>query len=346
MKTRNLSSTDRQAILRRAIIRAEPEYYAWSPAQQEQYRLSIPEERKFLIRQSVLRSLFGFDVDTEEAMREVLQGCDDEKYLLLNSTLLPFQGIGDNDFFLNECFAEGVTLLDFATVGEYARHDHEFQEQARKTEDPTYEVRPFQGDLYPCWARLNIDGEFHYATIMSLARYLTDRLDNAGSERIRSLIPHRYVAGTDHGKREKGGSLWGMRVEAGGMEPQLDELQHRYYGYLRNCHSRLLERFADQGAQRVHIERTEQGVERNIEFVFSDQRALDAVRFRRFYADCQRIAGDSSELAALIDEEEQAAFRFLEEQFRDIQKNYDPSVVPFRKRRKIIVADGALDDLS
>ena len=245
MKPRNLSSTDRQAILRRAIIRAEPEYYAWSPAQQEQYRLSIPEGRKFLIRQSVLRSLFGLDVDTEEAMREALEGFDD-----------------------------------------------------------------------------------------------------AGSERIRSLIPHRYVAGSDHGKREKGGSLWDMRVEAGGMEPQLDELQRRYYEYLGDCHSRLLERFDDQGARRVYIQRTEQGVERNIEFAFSDQRALDAVRCRRFWADCQRIAGDSSELAALIDEEEQAAFRFLEEQFRDIQKNFDPSVVPFRKKRRIIVADGALDDLS
>lgn len=346
MKTRNMPSTDRQAILRRAIIRAEPDYYAWSPAQQEQYRLTIPEEREFLIRQSVLRSLFGLDVDTEEAMREVLEGFDDEQYLLLNTTLLPFQGIGDNDFFLNECFAEGVTLLDFATVGEYARHDHEFQEQARKTEDPAYEIRPFQGDLYPCWARLNIDGEFHYATIVSLARYLTDRLDNAGSERIQSLIPHRYVAGSDHGKREKGGSLWDMRVEAGGMEPQLDELERRYYEYLSNCHSRLLERFDEQGAQRVYIRRTERGVERNIVFVFSDQRALDAVRFRRFCADCQRIAGDSSELAAVIDEEEQAAFWFLEEQFRDIQKNYDPSVVPFRKKKRIIVADGALDDLS
>ena len=162
MKPRNLSSTDRQAILRRAIIRAEPEYYAWSPAQQEQYRLSIPEGRKFLIRQSVLRSLFGLDVDTEEAMREALEGFDD-----------------------------------------------------------------------------------------------------AGSERIRSLIPHRYVAGSDHGKREKGGSLWDMRVEAGGMEPQLDELQRRYYEYLGDCHSRLLERFDDQGARRVYIQRTEQGSERN-----------------------------------------------------------------------------------
>lgn len=346
MKTRNLSPIDRHAVLRRAIIRAEPEYYAWSPAQQERYRLTIPEERKFLIRQTVLRSLFGRDVDTAEAMREVLEGFDDEQYLLLNSTLLPFQGIGDNDFFLNECSAEGTRLLDFATVGDYARHDHELQEQARKTEDPIYEVRPFQGDLFPCWARLNIDGEFHYATIVSLARYLADRLDSAGSERIRSLIPHRYIAGSDHGKREKGGSLWDMRVEAGGMEPQLDELQRRYYEYLGDCHSRLLERFDDQGARRVYIERTEQGVERNTEFVFSDQRALDAVRFRRFWADCQRIAGDSAELAVLIDEVEQAAFRFLEEQFRDIQNNFDPSVVPFRKKRRIIVADRALDDLS
>jgi len=36
---------------------------------------------------------------------------------------------------------------------------------------------------------------------------------------------------------------------------------------------------------------------------------------------------------------------FLEENFQDIRDNFDPSVVKFRKRRKIVLADGALDGL-
>jgi hypothetical protein len=137
-----MPTSDQQAILRRAIIRAIPGYYLWPETEQERYRLSVPKEQYFLIRQAVLRSLFGIEVDTEEGMNETLNGLNDGQYLLLNSTLLPFQGIGEDDFFLNEWLADGVTLLDFETLGDFARYDHEFQEQARRAEDPTYEIRP------------------------------------------------------------------------------------------------------------------------------------------------------------------------------------------------------------
>ena len=346
MKSSALSTSDREAIVRRAIIRAIPEYYAWPETERERYRLSVPKGQDFLIRQAVLRSLFGIQVETEEGLKDAMKGFDDEQYLLLNSTLLPFQGIGENDLFLNEWLADGVTLLDFETVGDYARDDHEFQEEARKKEDPTYEIRSYRGDLHPCWARLNIDGEFHYATLVSLARHLSDALDETGAEQIETLIPHKYVEGKNHGKRDQGGMVWDYRVDAGGMEPQLEELRHRYYQYLRDCHARLLNRFDDDAMHHVYIRHKKQGLEPHIEFVFSDKSALDAVRFRHFFSDCRRIAGDSAELAVVTEQEQQAAMKFLQEQCLDIQQNYDPSVVPLRKKRKIVLTDGALEDLS
>ncbi len=346
MKPPALPPSDREAMLRRAIIRAMPDYYSWPESERERYRLNLPKRQDFLIRQALLGSLFGIGVNTEAELDAVLKGFDDEHYLLLNSTLLQFQGIGENNFYLNECLADGVSLLDFETLGDYARDDHEFQQQARKKEDPAYEIRPYQGDLHPCWARLNIDGEFHYATLVSLARHLLDTLDETGSEQIESLIPHRYVEGKNHGKREPGGTVWDLRVEASGMESQLEELRHRYYEYLRAAHERLLDQFDEQATQRIYIQRETQGLEPHIRFIFSDKSALDVVRFRHFFSDCRRIAGDITELAAVIEQEKQAAVEFLQTQYRDIQQNFDPSVVPLRKKRKIVLADGALDDLS
>ncbi len=345
MKPPALSSSDREAILRRAIIRAIPVYYSWPEIERERYRLNLPKRQDFLIRQALLSSLLGIEVSTAAQLDDVMKGFDDEHYLLLNSTLLPFQGIGENDFFLNEWLADGVSLLDFETAGDYARHDHELQERARTKEDSAYNIRPYRGDLHPCWARLNIDGEFHYATLVSLARYLLDTLDETGSEQIESLIPHRYVEGKNHGKREPGGTVWEFQVDAGGMEPQLQELRHRYYEYLRVCHERLLDRFNEQAMQRIYIQRETQGLEAHIRFIFSDKSALDAVRFRHFISDCQRIAGDTTGLAVVIEQEKQTAVEFLQAQYRDIQQNFDPSVVPLRKQRKIVLADGALDDL-
>ncbi|MBL1292287.1 MAG: hypothetical protein COB61_000270 [Thiotrichales bacterium] len=113
---------------------------------------------------------------------------------------MPFQGIGEDHFFLNEYLPKDVTLLDFDTVGDYARNDHCLQELARKQENPDYTPRPYRGDIRRCWVRLEIDSIFHYADICSLAGYPTDMLDEAGFERIDKLIPCQYVNGPNHGK--------------------------------------------------------------------------------------------------------------------------------------------------
>ena len=130
------------------------------------------------------------------------------------------------------------------------------------------------------------------------------------------------------------------------MEPQLEELRHRYYEYLRDCHSRLLDRFDEDAMQRVYIRCKKQGLEPHIEFVFSDKSAFDAVRFLHFFSDCRRIAGDVNELAVVIEQEKKVAVEFLQAKYLDIQQNFDPSVVLPRKKRKIVLVDSALDGLS
>jgi hypothetical protein len=324
-----LTISGRQAALRRSIIRVIPDYYAWPPAEQERYRLNIGKDREFSIRQALLKTLFDIEVGNEEEMDEVLGDFDDEQYLLLNSTLLPFQGIGENDFFLNEYFPEGRTLLDFGTVGDYAEDDHGFQEKTRKENNPAYEIRSYRGDLLCCWARLNIDDQFHYATLCSLAAYLQDISDEKGSERIEALIPHRYVKGKDHGKRGSGGTRYHVRVDADGMEPQLEELQHRFCQYQRERYESLLDRFDGEAKGRVYVRHhPQQGVESHVDFIFSDKEALAAVRFRYFYKDCHRIAGDLAELEALIGREQALTVDFLDREHRDILDNFDPTVGP------------------
>jgi hypothetical protein len=345
MDASSSTPADRKSALRRAIIYAVPEYYSWSVIEQERYRLNLPKEQAFRVHQALLKSLFDIVVSTKEDVEEAMAAFDDEQHLLMNSTLLPFHGIGEDDFFLNESLPEGTTLLDFETLGDYARNDHEFQEQARKKEDPSHEIRPYRGDLYPCWARLIIDGEFHYATLQSLTRQLSMILDEAGSERMEALIPHRYVEGKNHGRREPRGTRWDLRLEAGGMEPQLEELRHRYERYLNERHEYLLQRFDAETRQRVYIRREKLGIEPHVDFLFSDKGALDAVRFRHFFNDCQAIAGAIDEWAPLIEQERNAAVKYLDRQFEDIRKNFDPSVVPFRRKRKILLADRVLDDL-
>lgn len=87
------------------------------------------------------------------------------------------------------------------------------------------------------------------------------------------------------------------------------------------------------------------GVEPHIDFFFSDKNALDATRFRHFSNDCQAVASTIDELAAVIEQECKAAVECLDGQFEDIREKFDPTVVRLRKKRKVLLADGALDDL-
>lgn len=339
------TQTDEDAALRRAIIRVWPDYFSWPEARRERCRLQRSREDDFRIRQAVVQSLFDCKVRSEEELEALLDSFDDASYLVLNSTTLPLQGIGADSFFLNEGLPEGKTLLDFETLGDYARDDHQFQEQARRQDDPHYAIRPYRGDLHHSWTRLRIDGVFHYADLSSQARYLVDMLDGLGFDRIQSLIPHEYVDGPNHGKREDKGFIYDKRVDAHGLEGQLEELQRRYYAYMNKRHEDLLDLFDKTAPKRVYARDRSRPDDPHMDFVFSDKTALDAVRFRRFMSDCRRIAGDNRELEAQLDHERRAAVTFLEESHRDIMEHFDLMVVKLRKRRKIILADSRLKDL-
>ena len=339
------NQTEWNAVLRQAVIRVKPDYFALSETEREYYRLHLGMEDSFRIRKTVLKKLFGLAVNTTEELDSVLDTFDDSQYLLLNSTLLPLQGIGEDNFLLNEYLPTDVTLLDFSTVGDYARDDHYFQEHARKQEDPDYKIRPYRGDMHRCWARLTIDGTFHYADISSLAGYLTDGLDELGFERIDELIPCQFINGPKHGKREDTGYVYDKRIDADGLEGQLQALRDRYYAYMRERYEALLDRFETSPTTCVYMRDRTRDNEPQMDFVFSDATALDAVRFRHFISDCRCIAGEPAEGDNLIEQEKHLALDFLANTYKDIMDNFDPTIVKLRRKRKIILANEKLKDL-
>jgi hypothetical protein len=69
------------------------------------------------------------------------------------------------------------------------------------------------------------------------------------------------------------------------------------------------------------------------------------VRFRHFMRDCRPLVANRAELDAVINRERQALDAYLESTCQNIFAHFDPKVAPFRKKRKIIIANGALDDL-
>ena len=130
------------------------------------------------------------------------------------------------------------------------------------------------------------------------------------------------------------------------MEGQLDELQHRYWQYTVDRGRELGEIYHQKGAGQVFIFETNNEGDPQLDFVFSDIKALKSVRFKSFVRDCRAIQSDNRYVIALIEEETKRLMQFLEDSYQDILKTYDPKVVNLRKKRKIIMTEQAAKDLS
>lgn len=322
--------------LRRAVMRTRPEFFAWPIERQERYGVAMPEEDRARFEAALFTELFG----RAHAARDALS--PDEQNLW-NETVLPLQGIGEDRFFLNEGFADDKTLLDFETVRDFDEDDYRFQEAARKNDDPGYSGKPYRGSLYLNWARLFVDGRFVYATLSMAAGYLYAKLESTASDLIGERIPHRYLPGRNHGKIEGESLQWDMRVDANGEEGILDELKRRVWHYDFARWDALLTTYDREDICGMYLLDESEQPETNLHFVFTDKRALSAVRFRSFMRDCRVIERPSGELERALETERAALARFIEDQHAEIRRTFDPKVIRLMKRRKILMAKDAFD---
>ena len=346
-KTYKLAHLDRQKLLvavRKALIAADAHYYAWTPEQQERFRATMGEDAIRRIQRVLLDDLLDIKCRMDE-VDEVWSGVPLTDLNQLNWARLLTTGIGEDYIYLNECMAEGKTLLDFSTLYDYDYADYLFQEEACKRDFPDYGGIAYYAYQHPSWVRLLIQEQFYYVTFTSLATYTLDEIESAGEEIIRQLIPHEYVDGKNHGKQEKGGFLWDVKIDAAGQEAQLDELRSRWNGYQRERWLALSESNVQRlPAVYVHDEDWDDDPHRF--FVFTNARTLKQIRWRHFLSDCNSLVADYAEVEKFLAEEIDRANVWLVDNHRDIQENFDPTVVKQRKKRKIILTESALDDLS
>ncbi|MCB1758645.1 MAG: hypothetical protein KDI68_02535 [Gammaproteobacteria bacterium] len=346
-KPYKLAHLDRQKLMvaaRKALIAADAHYYAWTPQEQERFRATMGEDASRRIQCVLLDDLIDIKCRTDE-VDEAWKNVPLTDLNQLNWARLLTTGVGEDCIYLNECMADGKTLLDFPTLYDYDYADYLFQEEARKRDFPDYKGIEYYAYQHPSWVRLLMHEQFYYATFTSLATYMLDEVESAGEEIIRQLIPHEYVDGKNHGKQEKGGFLWDVKIDAAGQEAQLDELRNRWNGYQRERWLALSESNVRRPpAVYVHDKDWDDDPDRF--FVFSNEGTLKQIRWRHFLSDCNSLMADYVEVEKLFAKEIDRANAWLVKNHQDIQDNFDPKVVKLRKKRKVILTESALDDLS
>lgn len=338
---------DRQQITsaaRKALIAANPNYYTWPASQQERFRATMDKASRNKVQRVLLESLFGIECTDDQADHAwdnaPLANVND-----LNWASLLTRGVGDDYIYLNECMAEGKSLLDFPTLYDYDYEDYLFQEQANKRDFPAHTGSDYFAFKHQSWVRLLISDQFYYATFLSLSTYHLSEVESAGNDYINQLIPHEYVDGNNHGKREKGGYLWDLQVDACGNEAQLDELNSRWYHYQRQRWVELSETNAGLSPC-VFTQDQYWDDDPHRYFIFCNAETLKAIQWRHFLTDCETLIADYSSAENQLIQEIDRAKTWLTQEHRDIVNNFDPNVVKLRKKRMIIMTPEALEDLN
>lgn len=334
--------------LRRAVMAVRPDFFGWFAGDRLSYRVKPPDTDREAIVAALLRA-HGRRRPVATAKLESRGRIDLVLQNEINEWLQPLGGIGEDSFSLNESFADGCSILDFPTLLAYDQDDHAFQRQARQAEDPKTARRPYAGTLHATWARCMLDGRLCYLTLSMAAWYCYGSMQTAASDEIARLVPHRYVPGPQHGRREGGLIRWDHRVDAGRREGMLDELQRRAWAYeARRCEA-LLAQFKEQRQAGTFFIADpypdEPHDERNLLIVFSDPEALARVRFTSFMRDSRALERPREELQAVEAAEVGKVVHHVQEEYDDLLRNFDPKVVPLRKRREVMLHPDAVRDL-
>ncbi len=341
-----LASIDRKEILaaaRKALIAANAQYYALTAQEQERFRATVGREARQKIQCVLLDSLLDIKCSTEE-VDAIWDDIPLAELNRLNWASLLTTGIGEDYIYLNEGMGKGKTLLDFPTLYDYDYADYLFQEKANNRDFPDYKGADYYAYKHQSWVRLLIQERFYYASFLSLATHVLGEIDSVGNETIRQLIPHDYVNGENHGKKEDGGFLWDMKIDAAGQEAQLDELKSRWYSYQQERWFALSEK-NNHLSPAVYIHDKDWGDDFQRRFIFTNEATLKQIRWRYFLSDCEPMMAEYSVVEKLLAEEIDRANNWLVENHQDIKNNFDPTVIKLRKKRKIIMSASALEDL-
>lgn len=342
-----LAHIDQEGITlaaRKGLMVADSLYFAWPEEQQERFRATMGEKARQSVERVLLDCLLGIKCSSQE-LADTWDDIPSDKLNIINWASLLTQGIGEDYIYLCEIMAEGKSLLDFSTLYDYDYDDYLFQEEANKQEFPAYEGTDYFALQHPLWVRLLIEDQFFYASFLSLATYILDETKSAGSAHIKQLIPHDYVEGENQGKPQDGGFLLDMKIDARGLEGQLEELQSRWYTYQRERWHELSEKFSNL-LPAVFMLEQDWDDDPHRYFVFNNASALKQIRWQHFTSDCKPLITDFSVIEKQVKKEIADAISWLSENHRDIVRNFDPAIVNLKKRRKIIMSPRALKDLT
>ncbi len=163
------------------------------------------------------------------------------------------------------------------------------------------------------------------------------------SDLIEHYIPHDLVEGPEHGDPEKGGTLWDLKIDANGLEGQLNWLRQRCQRHLLPQQQYHAKAFSSQAPQVIWIDHSSE-IENAADVLFTSHHALAKIRLDHFREDCEALLAKNHKLTQWEYGEKAWCTELVEKEYNHVMKYYDPTIVTLKKPGKIVIADGVFDD--
>lgn len=335
-----------QAIVKRLLMRIDPLFFTYDKSKQDKARQSYYHQYDDMITEFLFKHVFEIEFEKGKENEDKLSK---EQLDLFNAYLTTLIGIGENSFVYNEYQPKDFDLSLYASLYDYDFEEFNFQQNARNehTEDEIIE-RPYRLYLNSNWTRmLDEQGCFYYSTQSSLSNYLYDKLSEHASDRMDQLIPHDFVDGPDNGKKTKGGYLWDVKLEANGLEAQLDELKDRYRDYLNRVLDEMNDTFHKDSECAVYFEKsTVDDDEPRWDVIIKNAQTAKNISFQSYLKDCEKYLKPNEELEEMYQQELEKLNAFIDQNYHDVMENFDPKVSKLKRKMKVILAPEALEGLA
>ena len=335
-----------QALVKRLLIRIDPLFFTYDKSKQDKERQSYYDQHDDMITEFLFKHVFEIEfekgVDNDSKLTK-------EQLDLFNAYLTSLIGIGENSFIYNEYQAEDFDLSAYPSLYDYDLEVFNCQQIARNEHfDGEFVERPYRLYLNSNWARLlDEQGCFYYSTQSSLSYCLLHKLSEHASDRMDQLIPHDFVEGPNYGKRTKGGYLWDVKLEANGLEAQLDELKDRYRDYLNRVLDEMNDTFHEDSECAVYFEKsTVDDDEPRWDVIIKNAQTAKNISFQSYLKDCEKYLKPNEELEELYQQELEKLDVFINENYHDVMESFDPKVKCFKRKMDVIIAPEALEGLS
>ena len=333
-----------KSLISRLLIKLDPLFFSYSVTEQNKRRQYFLDNEYDRVNAYLYKALFDLEYDSD-AEDDPLSS---EQNHLLNAYTTALVGIGDNAFRLCELQGTEFDLTAFDSLYEMDVAEFEYQEEAQIKYSPSsYKKREYRLTLNHNWVRM-IDNErnFYYSTHSSLSVYLTDEIERIANELIERLIPHTLVEGPEHGKDTKEGTLWDFQYQADGLEPQLEALKSSALCYRQNVRKELDDEFHTSSGEAVYFNKYADDINGPCwDIIVKNAETAKKISFPCFLSDTKKYLQPIKNLDALKAREIEKAERFLYREHQRILENFDPKIAQLKKKMKVVVAPGALDNL-